>query len=83
MSAEEELNTDTTNETKLVRAAAPVLHLLLLVSAFYQITPCLCFCAQVRPKVELHSLLQHAGATKDVFTMKEVTDHLKHTNGAK
>uniref|UniRef100_A0A4W6CUF4 DM2 domain-containing protein n=1 Tax=Lates calcarifer TaxID=8187 RepID=A0A4W6CUF4_LATCA len=26
----------------------------------------------VRPKVEFHSLLQHAGATKDVFTMKEV-----------
>ncbi|MEQ2214372.1 hypothetical protein XENOCAPTIV_003578, partial [Xenoophorus captivus] len=27
---------------------------------------------QVRPKVEFCSLLQHAGATKDVFTMKEV-----------
>lgn len=31
-----------------------------------------CVRVQVRPKVEFHSLLQHAGATKDVFTMKEV-----------
>ncbi|XP_075900451.1 E3 ubiquitin-protein ligase Mdm2 isoform X2 [Nelusetta ayraudi] len=30
----------------------------------------------VRPKVEFHSLLQHAGATKDVFTMKEVMFYL-------
>lgn len=29
-------------------------------------------CVQVRPKVEFCSLLQQAGATKDVFTMKEV-----------
>uniref|UniRef100_A0A3P9KAB9 MDM2 proto-oncogene n=1 Tax=Oryzias latipes TaxID=8090 RepID=A0A3P9KAB9_ORYLA len=33
-------------------------------------------CAQVRPKVEFCSLLQHAGATKDVFTMKEVMFYL-------
>lgn len=31
-----------------------------------------CVRVQVRPKVEFHSLLQHAGATKDVLTMKEV-----------
>lgn len=31
-----------------------------------------CLDLQVRPKVEFHSLLQHAGATKEVFTMKEV-----------
>nr|XP_033470853.1 E3 ubiquitin-protein ligase Mdm2 [Epinephelus lanceolatus] len=30
----------------------------------------------VRPKVEFQSLLQHAGATKDVFTMKEVMFYL-------
>ncbi|KAM9334768.1 E3 ubiquitin-protein ligase Mdm2 [Symphorus nematophorus] len=30
----------------------------------------------VRPKVEFHTLLQHAGATKDVFTMKEVMFYL-------
>ncbi|KAM4712123.1 E3 ubiquitin-protein ligase Mdm2 [Anableps anableps] len=30
----------------------------------------------VRPKVEFGSLLQHAGATKDVFTMKEVMFYL-------
>ncbi|XP_076015865.1 E3 ubiquitin-protein ligase Mdm2 [Genypterus blacodes] len=30
----------------------------------------------VKPKVEFHSLLQHAGATKDVFTMKEVMFYL-------
>ncbi|XP_021180086.2 E3 ubiquitin-protein ligase Mdm2 isoform X1 [Fundulus heteroclitus] len=30
----------------------------------------------VRPKVEFCSLLQHAGATKDVFTMKEVMFYL-------
>ncbi|XP_029016581.1 E3 ubiquitin-protein ligase Mdm2 [Betta splendens] len=30
----------------------------------------------VRPKVEFRSLLQHAGATKDVFTMKEVMFYL-------
>ncbi|CAG13283.1 unnamed protein product, partial [Tetraodon nigroviridis] len=30
----------------------------------------------VRPKVEFHSLLQHAGATKEVFTMKEVMFYL-------
>ncbi|KAK2859111.1 hypothetical protein Q5P01_003731 [Channa striata] len=30
----------------------------------------------VRPKVEFHSLLQHAGATKDVLTMKEVMFYL-------
>ncbi|XP_059181900.1 E3 ubiquitin-protein ligase Mdm2 [Centropristis striata] len=30
----------------------------------------------VRPKVEFHSLLQLAGATKDVFTMKEVMFYL-------
>uniref|UniRef100_A0A3Q3W9G5 DM2 domain-containing protein n=1 Tax=Mola mola TaxID=94237 RepID=A0A3Q3W9G5_MOLML len=35
-----------------------------------------CLCTQVRPKVEFHSLLQHAGATKDVFTMKEVMFYL-------
>uniref|UniRef100_A0A3P8T2J7 DM2 domain-containing protein n=1 Tax=Amphiprion percula TaxID=161767 RepID=A0A3P8T2J7_AMPPE len=29
-----------------------------------------------RPKVEFCSLLQHAGATKDVFTMKEVMFYL-------
>lgn len=32
-----------------------------------------CVRVQVRPKVEFHSLLQDAGATKDVFTMKEVS----------
>ncbi|XP_072233388.1 E3 ubiquitin-protein ligase Mdm2 isoform X2 [Leuresthes tenuis] len=47
MSADAELNADTTNENKLVR-----------------------------PKVEFCSLLQHAGATKDVFTMKEVMFYL-------
>ncbi|XP_030004575.1 E3 ubiquitin-protein ligase Mdm2 isoform X2 [Sphaeramia orbicularis] len=47
MSADRELNTDTADDTKLVR-----------------------------PKVEFHSLLQHAGATKDVFTMKEVMFYL-------
>ncbi|XP_039648000.1 E3 ubiquitin-protein ligase Mdm2 [Perca fluviatilis] len=30
----------------------------------------------VRPKAEFHSLLQHAGAAKDVFTMKEVMFYL-------
>uniref|UniRef100_A0A8C6WQT1 MDM2 proto-oncogene n=1 Tax=Neogobius melanostomus TaxID=47308 RepID=A0A8C6WQT1_9GOBI len=30
----------------------------------------------VRPKVEFQSLLQHAGATKDIFTMKEVMFYL-------
>ncbi|XP_070785007.1 E3 ubiquitin-protein ligase Mdm2 [Enoplosus armatus] len=30
----------------------------------------------VRPKLEFRSLLQHAGATKDVFTMKEVMFYL-------
>lgn len=30
----------------------------------------------VRPKVEFHTLLRHAGATKDVFTMKEVMFYL-------
>ncbi|KAM8739792.1 E3 ubiquitin-protein ligase Mdm2 [Acanthopagrus schlegelii] len=30
----------------------------------------------VRPKVEFHTLLQDAGATKDVFTMKEVMFYL-------
>ncbi|KAM7367363.1 hypothetical protein PAMP_015269 [Pampus punctatissimus] len=30
----------------------------------------------VRPKVEFQSLLRHAGATKDVFTMKEVMFYL-------
>ncbi|KAM9824619.1 E3 ubiquitin-protein ligase Mdm2 [Neosynchiropus ocellatus] len=30
----------------------------------------------VRPKLEFHSLLQHAGATKDVLTMKEVMFYL-------
>nr|XP_019964494.1 PREDICTED: E3 ubiquitin-protein ligase Mdm2 isoform X1 [Paralichthys olivaceus]XP_019964495.1 PREDICTED: E3 ubiquitin-protein ligase Mdm2 isoform X1 [Paralichthys olivaceus] len=30
----------------------------------------------VKPKVEFRSLLQHAGATKDVFTMKEVMFYL-------
>lgn len=30
----------------------------------------------VRPKVEFQSLLQHAGATKEVFTMKEVMFYL-------
>ncbi|XP_041820206.1 E3 ubiquitin-protein ligase Mdm2 [Chelmon rostratus] len=30
----------------------------------------------VRPKVEFQTLLQHAGATKDVFTMKEVMFYL-------
>lgn len=33
-----------------------------------------CVRVQVRPKVEFHSLLQHAGATKDVLTMKEVSN---------
>uniref|UniRef100_A0A3P9QDV6 MDM2 proto-oncogene n=1 Tax=Poecilia reticulata TaxID=8081 RepID=A0A3P9QDV6_POERE len=33
-------------------------------------------CVQVRPKVEFGSLLQHAGATKDVFTIKEVMFYL-------
>lgn len=28
---------------------------------------------EVRPKVELQTLLQQAGAEKDVFTMKEVS----------
>uniref|UniRef100_A0A3Q0SPS0 DM2 domain-containing protein n=1 Tax=Amphilophus citrinellus TaxID=61819 RepID=A0A3Q0SPS0_AMPCI len=32
--------------------------------------------SEVRPKVEFCSLLQHAGATKDVFTMKEVMFYL-------
>lgn len=31
-----------------------------------------CLDLQVRPNVEFHCLLQHAGAIKDVFTMKEV-----------
>lgn len=30
----------------------------------------------VKPKVEFQSLLQHAGATKDIFTMKEVMFYL-------
>ncbi|XP_029902197.1 E3 ubiquitin-protein ligase Mdm2 [Myripristis murdjan] len=47
MSADSELNTDATEDSKLVR-----------------------------PKVEFQSLLQHAGATKDVFTMKEVMFYL-------
>lgn len=47
MSAEKELNTDTSDDNKLVR-----------------------------PNVEFHSLLQHAGATKEVFTMKEVMFYL-------
>ncbi|XP_029350959.1 E3 ubiquitin-protein ligase Mdm2 [Echeneis naucrates] len=47
MSADADLNTDTSDDNKLVR-----------------------------PKVEFHSLLQHAGATKDVFTMKEVMFYL-------
>uniref|UniRef100_A0A3Q3FQT2 MDM2 proto-oncogene n=1 Tax=Labrus bergylta TaxID=56723 RepID=A0A3Q3FQT2_9LABR len=33
-------------------------------------------CFQVRPKVEFQTLLQLAGATKDVFTMKEVMFYL-------
>ncbi|XP_026182824.1 E3 ubiquitin-protein ligase Mdm2 [Mastacembelus armatus] len=47
MSADRELNTNSTDDNKLVR-----------------------------PKGEFHSLLQHAGATKDVFTMKEVMFYL-------
>ncbi|XP_062238511.1 E3 ubiquitin-protein ligase Mdm2 [Platichthys flesus] len=47
MSAVSELNTDTSDDNKLVR-----------------------------PKAEFRSLLQHAGATKDVFTMKEVMFYL-------
>uniref|UniRef100_A0A3B4AV15 Uncharacterized protein n=1 Tax=Periophthalmus magnuspinnatus TaxID=409849 RepID=A0A3B4AV15_9GOBI len=35
-----------------------------------------CFCIQVRPKVEFQSLLQLAGATKEIFTMKEVMFYL-------
>ena len=31
-----------------------------------------CFSSQVRPKVELLSLLKHAGANKELYTMKEV-----------
>lgn len=38
-----------------------------------------CVRVQVRPKVEFHSLLQHAGATKDVLTMKEVGSVNLHT----
>ncbi|KAI3357065.1 hypothetical protein L3Q82_015451, partial [Scortum barcoo] len=30
----------------------------------------------VKPRGEFHTLLQHAGATKDVFTMKEVMFYL-------
>ncbi|XP_026200509.1 E3 ubiquitin-protein ligase Mdm2-like [Anabas testudineus] len=30
----------------------------------------------IRPKAEFHSLLQHAGATKDIFTMKELMFYL-------
>ncbi|XP_071775418.2 E3 ubiquitin-protein ligase Mdm2 [Centroberyx gerrardi] len=47
MSADSDLNTDTTEDNKLVR-----------------------------PKLEFQSLLQHAGATKEVFTMKEVMFYL-------
>ncbi|XP_071370437.1 E3 ubiquitin-protein ligase Mdm2 [Centroberyx affinis] len=47
MSADSDLNTDNTEDNKLVR-----------------------------PKLEFQSLLQHAGATKEVFTMKEVMFYL-------
>ncbi|KAM3587710.1 uncharacterized protein V6R79_012520 [Siganus canaliculatus] len=47
MSADRELNSDSSDDNKLVR-----------------------------PKVEFQTLLQHAGATKDVFTMKEVMFYL-------
>lgn len=47
MSADRDLNADTSDDNKLVR-----------------------------PKVEFQTLLQHAGATKDVFTMKEVMFYL-------
>uniref|UniRef100_A0A3B5PU51 MDM2 proto-oncogene n=1 Tax=Xiphophorus maculatus TaxID=8083 RepID=A0A3B5PU51_XIPMA len=54
------------NENKLVSAAAVLnRHFLVLQRDSLPV------CVQVRPKVEFGSLLQHAGATKDVFTIKE------------
>uniref|UniRef100_A0A3B5LTL7 Uncharacterized protein n=1 Tax=Xiphophorus couchianus TaxID=32473 RepID=A0A3B5LTL7_9TELE len=59
------------NENKLVSAAAVLnRHFLVLQRDSLPV------CVQVRPKVEFGSLLQHAGATKDVFTMKEVMFYL-------
>uniref|UniRef100_A0A3B5RBL7 MDM2 proto-oncogene n=1 Tax=Xiphophorus maculatus TaxID=8083 RepID=A0A3B5RBL7_XIPMA len=57
------------NENKLVSAAAVLnRHFLVLQRDSLPV------CVQVRPKVEFGSLLQHAGATKDVFTIKESSD---------
>uniref|UniRef100_A0A3B5QLP5 MDM2 proto-oncogene n=1 Tax=Xiphophorus maculatus TaxID=8083 RepID=A0A3B5QLP5_XIPMA len=59
------------NENKLVSAAAVLnRHFLVLQRDSLPV------CVQVRPKVEFGSLLQHAGATKDVFTIKEVMFYL-------
>ncbi len=72
MSADRDVNADTSDDNKLVRHRSYwPLHwmfagCLLLTNIFLFVF------AQVRPKVEFHTLLQHAGATKDVLTMKEV-----------
>lgn len=68
MSADRELSADVSDDDKLVSDAdsAPGCQLF---PVWLSIS---CLWVQVRPKVEFHSLLQRAGATKDVFTMKEV-----------
>uniref|UniRef100_A0A3Q3IJ26 Uncharacterized protein n=1 Tax=Monopterus albus TaxID=43700 RepID=A0A3Q3IJ26_MONAL len=57
MSADRQLSVDTADDNKLVRTDS--------------FTGCRLIPDCLLPKVEFRSLLQHAGATKDVFTMKE------------
>lgn len=68
MSADRELNTDASDDDKLVSDT----DLFTGSEPFPGWLNTSCLCVQVRPKVEFQSLLQHAGATKDVLTMKEV-----------
>uniref|UniRef100_A0A3Q3IS58 Uncharacterized protein n=1 Tax=Monopterus albus TaxID=43700 RepID=A0A3Q3IS58_MONAL len=62
MSADRQLSVDTADDNKLVRTDS--------------FTGCRLIPDCLLPKVEFRSLLQHAGATKDVFTMKEVMFYL-------
>ena len=74
MSADRELHADASDDNKLVSETSHCLIYRLLTETDYFLFDWmfLFLCVKVRPKVEFHTLLQDAGATKDVFTMKEV-----------